>query len=82
MLKHKLIKKDPLKFGVSAISCGIVAKKVLLDLDYFEDSNAEADANFVFNSEGKIIEIQCTGEKDPVVTYNFLKCSKPRRILV
>ena len=76
MLKHKLIKKDPLKYGVSAISCGIVAKEVLLDLDYFEDSNAEADANFVFNSEGKIIEIQCTGEKDPISNLQFSEMFK------
>ena len=76
LLKHKLIKKDPLKYGVSAISCGIVAKEVLLDLDYFEDSNAEADANFVFNSEGKIIEIQCTGEKDPISNLQFSEMFK------
>ena len=40
LLKNRLIKKDPLKYGVSAISCGVVAKEVLLDLDYYEDSNA------------------------------------------
>ena len=76
LLKRKLIKKDPLKYGVSAISCGIVAGKVLLDLDYFEDSNAEADANFVFNSEGKIIEIQCTGEKYPISNLQFSEMFK------
>tara|TARA_S200000501_G_C20656412_1_gene669871 strand:+ start:188 stop:895 length:708 start_codon:yes stop_codon:yes gene_type:complete len=71
LLKNRVLKNDPLKLGVSAISCGIVNGKVLLDLDYKEDSNADADANFVFNSEGKIIEIQCTGEKEPISTEQF-----------
>ena len=76
LLKNRLIKKDPLKYGVSAISCGVVAKEVLLDLDYYEDSNAEADANFVFNSEGKIIEIQCTGERNPISNLQFSEMFK------
>jgi ribonuclease PH len=35
----------------------------VLDLDYDEDSNAEADANFVLTGSGDIVEIQATGEK-------------------
>ena len=35
----------------------------MLDLDYEEDSNAEADANFVLTGAGDIVEIQATGEK-------------------
>ena len=35
----------------------------MLDLDYEEDSNAEADANFVLTGSGSIVEIQATGEK-------------------
>ena len=71
LLKDRIILKDPLRYGVTAISCGIVNDKVLLDLDYLEDSNADADANFVFNSEGKIIEIQCTGEKKAITNAQF-----------
>ena len=40
----------------------VLLQAVHVDLDYEEDS-AEADANFVFDSLGNIIEIQCTGEK-------------------
>ena len=78
LLKNGLFRSDPLKFGVSAISCGIVDEKVLLDLDFLEDSNADADANFVFNSEGKIIEIQCTGEKKAItnIVSEMFKASK------
>ena len=71
LLRDRIILKDPLSYGVTAISCGIVNDKVLLDLDYLEDSNADADANFVFNSEGKIIEIQCTGEKKAITNAQF-----------
>ena len=76
LLKEGIIKKDPMRLGVSAISCGIISDKVLLDLDYFEDSNADADANFVFNSEGKIIEIQCTGEKNAITSSQFSEMFK------
>ena len=70
------LKDDPMKFGVSAISCGIINEKIFLDLDYNEDSNADADANFVFNNQGKIIEIQCTGEKKPITSSQFSEMFK------
>ena len=76
LLEKGSIKKDPLRLGVSAISTGILKGNVLLDLDYFEDSNAEADANFVFNSEGNIIEIQCTGEKASISNSQFSEMFK------
>lgn len=47
---------------VAAVSVGIVDGKVLLDLDYSEDSGAEVDMNFVIDSDGKYIEIQGTAE--------------------
>jgi ribonuclease PH len=48
---------------VAAVSCGLVEGAAVLDLDYEEDSNAEADANFVLTSAGDIVEVQATGEK-------------------
>ena len=45
-------------------------------MDYNEDSNADADANFVFNNQGKIIEIQCTGEKQPITSSQFSEMFK------
>ena len=71
LLNRKLIVNNPIKYGVSAISCGIISGKPFLDLDYDEDSSAEADANFVFDSLGNIIEIQCTGEKNVISEKNF-----------
>ena len=63
MLEEGLIKKDPMLDPVAAISCGIYKDVPVLDLDYEEDSSAEADANFVLTGSGKIVEVQATGEK-------------------
>ncbi len=63
LLEEKLIKADPILDQVAAISCGIYEGQPVLDLDYEEDSNAEADANFVLTGSGAIVEIQATGEK-------------------
>ena len=58
-----VLKVDPILDQVSAVSCGIFADTPVLDLDYEEDSNAEADGNFVLTGSGTIVEIQATGEK-------------------
>ncbi|QJU56636.1 ribonuclease PH [Sphingomonas sp. AP4-R1] len=53
---------DPIKAQVAAVSCGIYEGNPVLDLDYIEDSNAHADANFVLLSDGNIAEAQATAE--------------------
>ena len=58
----QVLKELPLVDSVSAISCGLYKGTPVLDLDYAEDSRAEADANFVFTGSGKIVEIQATAE--------------------
>jgi ribonuclease PH len=55
----------PLRNSVAAISCGIVADRPVLDLDYAEDSKAMTDANFVLTGTGGIVEIQATAEGAP-----------------
>ncbi|HET6221994.1 MAG TPA: ribonuclease PH, partial [Dongiaceae bacterium] len=55
----------PLKDQVAAVSCGLVDGAALLDLDYAEDSSAEADANFVLTGKGSIVEVQGTAERAP-----------------
>lgn len=57
------IQGNPLLSQVAAISVGLVDGRVLLDLDYQEDSRAEVDLNLVMNDKGEIIEIQGTGEQ-------------------
>ncbi|MCW5771823.1 MAG: ribonuclease PH [Rhodospirillaceae bacterium] len=77
LAKEGEIDRVPMTSQVAAVSCGIVAGKVggvpVLDLDYAEDSGAEADANFVLTGEGAIIEIQGTAEKKPFAEAEFLE---------
>ncbi|MFN9499599.1 MAG: ribonuclease PH [Erythrobacteraceae bacterium] len=56
------IKHDPIAAQVAGISCGIFKGTPVLDLDYDEDSSAEADGNFVLLSGGQIAEVQATAE--------------------
>ena len=53
---------DPIMQQVAAVSCGIYQGNPVLDLDYDEDSAADADANFVLLADGKIAEAQATAE--------------------
>ena len=56
------IKEDPMPRRVAAVSCGICDGVPVLDLDYIEDSSADADANFVLIEGGHIAEVQATAE--------------------
>ena len=58
-----VLKSDPILDQVAAVSCGVFQDVPVLDLDYEEDSSAEADSNFVLTGSGSIVEIQATGEK-------------------
>ena len=64
---------DPVNGSIAAISCGIYKGTPVLDLDYPEDSNADADANFVLTGAGGIVEIQGTAEADPFSEEAFLQ---------
>jgi ribonuclease PH len=62
LMKAGKIEKDPIAQKVAAISCGIYQGQPVLDLDYDEDSNADADGNFVLLENGNIAEAQATAE--------------------
>ena len=62
----------PLTDAVAAVSCGLYRGEAVLDLDYAEDSNAQADANFVLTGKGGIVEIQGTAEQEPFAEAQFL----------
>jgi len=72
MLKMNVIKTLPLIGQVAAVSCGISNGEAVLDLDYAEDSAAEADANFVLTDAGGIVEIQGTAERSAFSEAQFL----------
>ena len=69
--KARAIRSNPLREAVAAISVGIApgegdaAHRILLDLDYAEDSTAEVDLNLVGTSSGRYVEVQGTAEKEP-----------------
>jgi ribonuclease PH len=71
LVKMNVLKTIPLLGQVAAISCGIHQGTPVLDLDYAEDSDADADANFVLTSAGGIVEIQGTAEKTPFSEAEF-----------
>jgi ribonuclease PH len=72
MQKMNVIKSVPLIGQVAAVSCGISGGEPVLDLDYAEDSSADADANFVLTDSGGIVEIQGTAEKTAFTEPQFL----------
>ena len=66
-----LVDTVPIIDQVAAISCGLYKGRAILDLDYEEDSNAEADANFVLTGTEQIVEIQSTAETTPFTKNQF-----------
>ena len=65
MRRRKLIKRDPMRAQVAAVSVGMVSGEPVLDLTYAEDSTADVDANVVMTSEGHFVEVQSTAEGAP-----------------
>ncbi len=74
------ITTDPLISQVAAISCGIWQGTPVLDLDYDEDSTAEADANFVILGDGRLAEVQATAEGAPYDEEALLRLLRLARI--
>jgi len=63
MQVRDMVKDGVLRDHVAAVSCGLCKGGPVLDLDYAEDSTAEADSNFVMTGSGGIVEVQGTAEK-------------------
>jgi ribonuclease PH len=66
-----LLTAVPLTDLVAAVSCGLYQGEAVLDLDYAEDSSAQADSNFVLTAGGGIVEIQGTAEERPFSRDQF-----------
>ena len=62
LMKDGLLTENPIIHQVAAVSAGIVDNVPMLDLQYYEDSSAMVDLNCVMTEDGKLIEIQGTGE--------------------
>lgn len=63
LLSNKIIRENPIKSYLAAISCGIYKNICMVDFDYHEDSNSDVDLNFVINENNELIEVQGTGEQ-------------------
>jgi ribonuclease PH len=73
LIKDGKLTANPITGQVAAISCGLWEGAAVLDLDYDEDSKAEADANFVLTGNGGIVEVQGTAEKEPFSEPQFIE---------
>ena len=73
MKVRDMLKGEPLRDHVAAVSCGICNGTAVLDLDYSEDSEAETDANFVMTGAGRLVEVQGTAERIPFTEEQFLE---------
>ena len=65
LLLDGAVTKQPVAGQVAAVSAGLWRGEPVLDLDYDEDSAAEADANFVLTADGGVVEVQMTAEEEP-----------------
>ena len=79
LVETRVIAQSPLVGQVAAVSCGLVGGEPVLDLDYAEDSGADADANFVL-TEGGIVEIQGTAERAPFSDAQFAELMRLARL--
>lgn len=63
LVEQGLVRKNPIKFHIGAVSVGKVKDRLVLDLCYAEDSRAIVDLNVVMNEFGDFVEVQGTGEE-------------------
>ena len=73
LIKEGKLANSPITGQVAAVSCGLWQGTAVLDLDYPEDSKAEADANFVLTGTGGIVEVQGTAEQEPFSEAQFVE---------
>jgi ribonuclease PH len=62
---------SPIQAPFAAISVGMVAGRPVLDLDYVEDKDAQADMNVVMTARGQFIEVQASGEESTFSPAEF-----------
>lgn len=79
LVAGRVLARSPILSQVAAVSCGLVGGVAMLDLDYGEDSGADADANFVLTDAGGIVEVQGTAETAPFSEGQFLELMRLAR---
>jgi ribonuclease PH len=71
LLEKQILRADPMKEWVAAVSVGLVGGLPHLDLNYGEDAAAAVDMNFVVTESGRFVEIQGTAETEPFSEDEF-----------
>ena len=80
MTQRSILRDSPLKDHVAAVSCGIVGRQAVIDLDYAEDLTAETDANFVMTGSGGLVEVQGSAEGAPFSEAELLQMMALARV--
>lgn len=80
LVEEQVLKTNPVTGQVAAVSCGVFETTPILDLDYPEDSSAEVDCNFVLAGDGRMIEVQATGEQRPFSQEEFDELMRLARV--
>lgn len=73
LLEQGILKENPILEPIAAVSAGIIDGEVRLDLNYEEDSRAEADCNIILTKSGKIVDFQTTAEAEPFEKSTMLE---------
>ncbi len=68
MYEQGMLPQWPLAAQVAAVSVGLVAGEVRVDLDYVEDLDCSVDLNLVFTGDRRLVEVQGTAEGAPFST--------------
>ena len=71
LIRIGALQKNPLRENIAAVSCGLYNGVPVLDLDYAEDSTAQADSNFVITASGGLVEVQATAEQEAFKPEEF-----------
>lgn len=79
LMRSRNLKINPITGMISAVSCGIYKGNTILDLEYEEDSNSDADVNFVVNDKEEIIEVQGTAEGKP---FSFVRLEEMYKLAI
>ena len=79
LLNERKIKTNPISGTITAVSCGIYKGNSILDLEYEEDSNADADVNFIINDKNELVEVQGTAEGKP---FSFARLNEMYNLAV
>ncbi|MDB6070098.1 MAG: ribonuclease, partial [Verrucomicrobiales bacterium] len=71
LVAAKKLFRSPLTKYVAAVSAGMFKGEALLDLNYYEDKDADVDFNFVMTETGEFVEIQGAGEESTFTEVEF-----------